>query len=107
MTVDNFFRHKLLVAHRSINRLGASAASDVEPILSPVQIDHSQLLIDGLIDLSPFCFVLKQLLFNSCEYKHMEKRLFCSNIICNCFCIIYVMNKLISMKFLFYRMKIE
>lgn len=76
MTVDNFFRHKLLVAHRSINRLGASAASDVEPILSPVQIDHTQLLIDGLIDLSPFCFVLKQLLFNSCEYKHMEQRLF-------------------------------
>ncbi|KAG4926318.1 hypothetical protein JHK85_052804 [Glycine max] len=33
--------------HRSISGIGASAAADVEPSIAPVQIDHSQLLIDG------------------------------------------------------------
>ncbi|XP_057447484.1 benzaldehyde dehydrogenase, mitochondrial-like [Lotus japonicus] len=33
--------------HRSISGFGASAAVDVDPSIPPVQIDHSQLLING------------------------------------------------------------
>ncbi|XP_020980063.1 aldehyde dehydrogenase family 2 member B7, mitochondrial isoform X1 [Arachis ipaensis] len=32
---------------RSISRIGASAAAEAEPVTPPVQVDHSQLLIDG------------------------------------------------------------
>ncbi|KHN23562.1 Aldehyde dehydrogenase family 2 member B7, mitochondrial [Glycine soja] len=53
MTSDMVACYPLLVSslcshwHRSISGIGASAAADVEPSIAPVQIDHSQLLIDG------------------------------------------------------------
>ncbi|XP_047170267.1 benzaldehyde dehydrogenase, mitochondrial-like isoform X2 [Vigna umbellata] len=34
--------------HRSLSGTGASAAADIEPSKPPVQIEHNQLLIDGL-----------------------------------------------------------
>jgi len=34
--------------HRSLSGTGASVAADIEPSKPPVQIEHNQLLIDGM-----------------------------------------------------------